>query len=294
MTGATIQLVAKGVQDIFITKDPQITYFKIVYRRHTNFSLEAIPQYFTHQPDFGKKYSCTISQNGDLVGKTHLVVTLPKIKQYLMEDGNIDPLVKFAWVKKLGYVLIKSIEIEIGGQLIDRQYGEWLNIISELFIRKADNGIDKMIGNIEKLTSYSSTKDNYTLYIPLQFWFCRNPSLSLPILCLHHSDVKINIELNDFENCYILTPTHYIEVEDELVGDELVGDELVGDELVEDELVEDEPVEPVEPDDGKVEPVEPVEPVDVKVEPVDVKVEPTFLKKYVFNSKWWFTDSNYK
>ena len=217
MTGATIQLVAKGVQDIFITKDPQITYFKIVYRRHTNFSLEAIPQYFTHQPDFGKKYSCTISQNGDLVGKTHLVITLPKIKQYLKEDGNIDPLVKFAWAKKLGYVLVKTIEIEIGGQIIDRQYGEWLNIISELFIRKDDNGIDKMIGNIEELVAYSSTKDNYTLYIPLQFWFCRNPSLAIPILCLHHSDIKINLELNDFENCYTLTPTHYLDVEDELI-----------------------------------------------------------------------------
>jgi hypothetical protein len=217
MTGALIQLVAKGVQDIFMIRDPQITYFKIVYRRHTNFSLEAIPQYFTHKPDFGKKVTCTISQNGDLVGKTHLVVTLPKIKPFILEDGTIDPLTKFAWVKKLGYALIKNVELEIGGQLIDRQYGDWLNIISELFIRKEDSGLDKMIGNIEDLTSFTSTKDKYTLYVPLQFWFCRNPSLAIPILCLHHSEIKINLELNDLESCYILTPTHYLEVEDELI-----------------------------------------------------------------------------
>lgn len=217
MTGALIQLVAKGVQDIFMIRDPQITYFKIVYRRHTNFSLEAIPQHFTHKPDFGKKVTCTISQNGDLIGKTHLVVTLPKIKPFILEDGTIDPLTKFAWVKKLGYALIKNVELEIGGQLIDRHYGDWLNVISELFIRKKDSGIDKMIGNIEELTSFTQTKDKYTLYIPLQFWFCRNPSLAIPILCLHHSEVKINLELNDLESCYILTPTHYMEVEDELV-----------------------------------------------------------------------------
>ena len=217
MTGATIQLVAKGIQDLFMIKDPQITYFKIVYRRHTNFSIEAIPQYFTHQPDFGKKYSCTISQNGDLIGKTYLIVTLPRVPHYIREDGTLDPYIKFAWVKKIGYVLIKSIEIEIGGQIIDRQYGEWLNIISELFIRKEDKGIDKLIGDIDVITSFTYTKDNYTLYIPLQFWFCKNPSLAIPILCLHHSDIKINLDVSDFENCYILSATHYIEVEDELI-----------------------------------------------------------------------------
>jgi len=216
MTGALIQLVAKGIQDIFITRDPQITYFKIIYRRHTNFSLEAIPQYFTHKPDFGKKVTCTLAPNGDLVGKTHLVATLPKIKPFFLVDGTIDPYTKFAWVKKIGYALIKSIEIEIGGQLLDRQYGDWLNIITELFVRKEDRGLDKMIGNIEKLYSFTQTKDKYTLYIPLQFWFCRTASLAIPIICLHHSEVKINLELNDLENCHLLTPTNYLELEDNL------------------------------------------------------------------------------
>lgn len=217
MTGALIQLVAKGIQDIFITRDPQITYFKIVYRRYTNFSLEAIPQYFTHKPDFGKKVTCLLATNGDLIGKTHLVITLPKIKPFFLEDGTIDPYTKFAWVKKLGYALIKNIELEIGGQIIDKQYGDWLNIFSELFIKKTDYGMDKMIGNIDELISFTSTKDKYTLYIPLQFWFCRNPSLAIPILCLHHSEIKINLELNDLENCYILSPTHYLYTEDDLV-----------------------------------------------------------------------------
>jgi len=217
MTGALIQLVAKGVQDIFITRDPQITYFKIVYRRHTNFSLEEIPQYFQHKPDFGKKVTCTISPMGDLMAKTYLVVTLPKIKPFFLDDGTVDPYLKFAWVKKIGFALIKTVEIEIGGQLLDRHYGDWLNIMYELFVKKEDRGMDYMIGNIEKLIDYSSTKDKYTLYIPLQFWFCRNPSLAIPLLCLHHSEVKINLEINDLDKCYLLTPTNYMQLEDNVV-----------------------------------------------------------------------------
>jgi hypothetical protein len=218
MAGAIIQLVAKGVQDFFLTQNPEITYFKIVYRRHTNFSLEAIPQHFIHKPDFGKKVSCIIANNGDLMGKTHLVVTLPKIKALFLEDNTIDEKIKFAWVKKIGFALIKSIEIELGGQTIDKQYGEWLNIIYELFIKKDNNGYDKMIGNTYEATSFTQTKDKITLFIPLQFWFCKYPSLAIPILCLYHSEIKINLELNDLDKCYILSPTNYFEVEDDIVS----------------------------------------------------------------------------
>lgn len=218
MTGAILQLVAKGIQDIFISSDPQITFFKIVYRRHTNFSIEPIPQYFTHKPNFGKKSSCTLSPNGDLIGKTYLVATLPKIKPFFLDDGTIDTYTKFAWVRKIGFALIKTIEIEIGGQILDKQYGEWLNIIYELFNPKNNRAMDIMIGNVEQLYSYTSTKDEYILYIPLQFWFCNHTSKALPILCLHHSEVKINIELNELENCCLITPTNYLEIEDNVVG----------------------------------------------------------------------------
>ncbi len=217
MTGALIQLVAKGIQDIFITGDPQITYFKIVYRRHTNFSVEEIPQYFTHKPDFGKKSTCIISPNGDLMGKTYLIVTLPRIKPFFLDDGTIDPYLKYAWVKKIGYALVNSVEIEIGGQIIDRHYGDWLNIMEELFLKKEhQRGMNKMIGNINQLISLTPTKDKYKLYIPLQFWFCNNPSLSIPLLCLHHSEIKINLEINDLNKCNLIGPTNYIKIQDKV------------------------------------------------------------------------------
>lgn len=217
MGGGLIQLVAKGYQDIYITDNPQITFFKIVYRRHTNFSMEAIPQYFIHDPDFGQKSSCVLYKNGDLVGKTYLIIKLPEIPKFLKEDGSEDPYMKFAWVKKIGFALIKSIELEIDGKLIDKQYGDWINIWLELTKRK-DGGLEKMIGDVEELTSFTNGKKEYTLYIPLQFWFCKYPGSYLPIVCMHHADIKINLELNDIDNCCLLTPTHYIELEDDIVG----------------------------------------------------------------------------
>jgi hypothetical protein len=211
MTGGLIQLVAKGIQDMFITSNPQITFFKTIYRRYTNFSIEPIPQYFTHNADFSKKVSCILSRCGDLIGQTVLVLTLPNIPEFS------DNLTKFAWVKKIGFSIIKTIDIEIGEQLIDRHYGDWLNIWSELTDNKT-NQFNNMIGNIKTLTQFTDGKEEYTLYIPLQFWFCRSYGLSIPIIGLRYSEVKINLELVDSSKCYILNPTHYILLEDDTVN----------------------------------------------------------------------------
>lgn len=215
MAGGLIQLVAYGVQDIFLTRDPQITLFKIVYRRHTNFSTEPQKQYFIHKPDFGKRVTCQIATNGDLIGATTLVITLPKIKEFTNGD-SVDTLTKFAWVRKIGFAIINTIEIEIGGTIIDKHFGEWLNIWFEL--TKEYRNYDKIIGDVEELYTYSNGKDEYTLYIPLQFWFCRSYGLALPLVALHYSEVKINLELNDLDKCMLITPTNYIEVENDIVS----------------------------------------------------------------------------
>lgn len=209
MPGGLIQLVAKGVEDLFLTDNPQITFFKIIYRRHTNFSIEEIPQTFVHTPDFGKKTTCVISKSGDLISNMVLVITLPQLPQIFNIDGSIDNLTRVAWIRKIGYGIIKEITIEIGGKLIDVQYGEWLNIWHELNESK-EIGNDKMIGNIEELYNYSLNKPEYKLFIPLHFWFSQSISLSLPIICLQYNEIKINLELQDFNKCYKISPTHSI------------------------------------------------------------------------------------
>jgi hypothetical protein len=212
MTGGLIQLVSYGVEDLFLTRDPQITLFKVVYRRHTNFSTEPIPQNFIQPIDFGKKATCIISKQGDLINKVYLVITLPSVIQ-----GRDDDITMFAWIRKIGFALIKNFEIVIGGELIDRQYGEWLNAWYELMGPK-DIGFDKMIGNVRELTDFSHRKDEYVLYVPLQFWFCRATGSALPLVSLQYSEVKINVELNDIDRCSLITPTHYISVLNDFVN----------------------------------------------------------------------------
>jgi len=214
MTGGLIQLVAYGIDDMYLTTDPQITFFKIVYRRHTNFSIEQIPQYFLNIPDFGKQSTCVISRSGDLVGNIMIVVNLPKVKSF--SDQNV----QFAWVKRVGFSMIKSVEIEINGRVIDKHYGEWLNIWSELtgqINATQKRGTKIMIGDVPELTEYTTTKEEYTLYIPLQFWFCRNSGSALPLISLQYCDIKINVEFEEASKCYMLSPSHYINCIDDIV-----------------------------------------------------------------------------
>ena len=126
MGGGLMQLVAYGAQDIYLTGNPQITFFKVVYRRHTNFSIETINQTFSSTPDFGKKTNVTIARNGDLVANMCLEVKLPQLFQ-TQGSGTYQ-----SWTNGIGNALIKSVNVEIGGQEIDKHYGEWLDIWSEL------------------------------------------------------------------------------------------------------------------------------------------------------------------
>ena len=198
-----MQLVAYGAQDIYLTGNPQITFFKVVYRRHTNFSMEAIEQTFNGQADFGRKVTCTISRNGDLIHRVYLQVTLPAVTC----QGGSSCSYCFRWANYIGHVLIRSVEVEIGGQRIDRHYGDWLNIWNELTQEPGKQaGYDNMVGNTVALTGTGlNSTEATTLYVPLQFWFCRNPGLALPLIALQYHEVKINLEFRQKEETYVST-----------------------------------------------------------------------------------------
>jgi len=184
-----MQLVAYGAQDVYLTGNPQITFFKVVYRRHTNFSMETIEHALNGNPDFGKRATVTITRNGDLISRMYLMVKLPKITP--TEAG------RFAYVRKLGNALIKSVEMEIGGSKIDKQYGTWLNIWYELARHAGDGerGFLKMIGDVPELTTYNGEeKSEYTLYVPLKFWFNRHVGLALPLIALQYHEVRLHFD----------------------------------------------------------------------------------------------------
>lgn len=222
MGGGLLQLVLVGYQDSFLIHQPTITYFRQVYKRHTNFAVEAIPQYFNVKPDFGSRVTCTIAKNADLISRMYLVVNLPPIGRFLDYPGEEGEgngrIAQCAWVEKIGFQLIRQVELEIAGQVIDRHYGDYLNIWSELTTSLAHKrGLDKMIGNVPELTEFSNGKKGYQLYVPLMFWFCRHPNLALPLVALENADVKINVEFNGLDDCLILAPSHYMTVEEDLV-----------------------------------------------------------------------------
>ena len=196
MGGGLMQLVAYGSQDVYLTGNPQITFFKVVYRRHTNFSIESIQQVFNGIASWGRSVTSTISRNGDLLYRMYITIKLPSVPA-----NGTD---QFRWLNWLGHIIVDQAEIEIGGQKIDRHYGHWLHIWNELtqtFGHQA--GYATMVGNVPKLVQSSiDTTPSVTLYVPLRFWFNRNVGLALPLIALQYHDVKINLQLANLQDCY--------------------------------------------------------------------------------------------
>ena len=182
MGGGLMQLVAMGAQDVYLTGNPQITFFKVVYRRHTNFSKECIAQQFTGSAAFGSSVSCTLARNGDLVQEIYLRTTIN-----CTVDTNGD-IVRLDDVTSL----IKTVEVEIGGQKIDKHYSQWLDIYNELFETSHDY---RTVMNTGSGTVADKTNDVHTVtaYVPLRFWFNRNPGLALPLIALQYHEVKVNV-----------------------------------------------------------------------------------------------------
>jgi hypothetical protein len=186
--GGLMQLVAYGAQDFYLTGNAQITYFKVVYRRHTNFATESVEQTFNGSATFGGKAVCNIQRSGDLITKMYLNATL---------TGPSVANKKWAWVSRVGHALIQDVTLDIGGTTVDKQYNDWLNIWYELARNHAhDRGYDKMIGNTPELTTLAESHDSVNVWVPLQFACCRNDGLALPVIALQYHDIKISFTFN--------------------------------------------------------------------------------------------------
>ena len=311
MGGGLLQLVAYGAQDVYLTGNPQITFFKVVYRRHTNFALESIQQTFNGSVGYGQRVTATISRNGDLISRAYLVLGVSDTSA----DTTLCPY--------FGLRVIKTAEVEIGGQKIDKHYADWMYIWNELSLPYSKKeGYFKMVGgsgsigdkkvkntitssslklsvggddvsainnangfadkkvkvlslpnqpgfglelnltltgtsltytvskaganydtsksldfeiktadlfeqttqgtpvtvntstampetfiltlpasDFEVMSTSDNKKDLNTLYVPLEFWFCRNVGLALPLIALQYHEVKINVQFEDAKKC---------------------------------------------------------------------------------------------
>jgi hypothetical protein len=244
--GGLMQLVAYGAQDVYLTANPQVTFFKQLYRRHSNFAMESIEQTFNGVANFGKRVQCTISRNGDLISRVYLQATLPSVDvaSILGTTNTVSDTsaTAFQWVENVGQALVSYVELEIGGQLIDKHYGDWLHIWNELTLPVGkQEAYHMMVGSALAGSSNASTADTnacascgntglgpcgtnqstggvcysgtgnsntttltctteYTLYVPLEFWFCRHSGLALPLIALQYHEVKVNVQLNNLNN----------------------------------------------------------------------------------------------
>ena len=186
MGGGLMQLVAYGAQDIYLTGNPQITFWKVVYRRCTNFAIESVEQTFMGNAKPGSRATATISRNGDLVSNCVLQIDANQ------EDAN------GAYTDGGMHALVESVEVEIGGQKIDKHYSAWLQIWNELsnahFGPQTDDSAPSVSGYGKLVGTLLDFNDTETHYIPLVFWFNRNPGLALPLIALQYHEVKFNFQ----------------------------------------------------------------------------------------------------
>jgi hypothetical protein len=276
MGGGLMQLVAYGAQDIYLTGNPQITFFKVVYRRHTNFAMELIQQTFNGMVGCGSKVTATISRNGDLVHDCFIEMcgVVVNSSQYNNKEcggakqpdwnslddcscnANIPDVIGHPdlsvlnkpdayGIGNLGTALINSVEVEIGGQQIDKHYGHWMETWSQLsqpncapkntvydeILSAGNDTVPLTPNNFQRMSlsggvcvkNYGQNYDlcgaavgtatNPTGYftdgnddassliafpsneirLPLQFWFCKNPGLALPLIALQYHEVDIKV-----------------------------------------------------------------------------------------------------
>ena len=218
MGGGLLQLVAYGAQDAYITGNPHITFWKVMYKRHTNFAMEAMRVNFTGTAQYGQRVVAIVNRNADLIYRTYLEVTLPDTSAAATgntRDVNWTP----GAMRRLGYLMLEKVEVEIGGQIIDRHYGEWWYLWECLTASvnqasKADLllGADRA-GRTSTLTTCNGRPT--VLYIPFGFWFNRNPGLALPLIALQYHDVHLNVtfrKATDLVTTYSATSSNWTSI----------------------------------------------------------------------------------
>jgi hypothetical protein len=191
--GGLLQLVAQGKQDVYLTGNPQITFFKLVYRRHTNFAIESMTMYFDGTPAFGQRITCLVPRRGDLLGQVYLQIDLPAI----INQQTGEPI---SYVNSIGHAIIEEISLEIGEQEIDRQTGEWMEIWSQFITPSSQQeALNNMIGRVNGIFPPSASTTTTSVIVPLRFWFCNNPGNYLPLIALQYHPVRINIKLRNLQ-----------------------------------------------------------------------------------------------
>ena len=218
--GGLMQLVAYGAQDIYLTGNPQITFFKVVYRRHTNFAMENIQQSFSGAVSFGSRSTVIVSRNGDLINSAYLRVELPSLTRDMwqiapgvspsLSEEAADGELELCWTNFVGLAMINDVTVEIGGQQIDKHYGQWMYAWQELTMTSEKaQGYKRMVGGNDACgwLLLGNAAAPQELHVPLDFWFNINAGLSLPLIALQYHEVRFVFNFKDVTDLVVLVNT---------------------------------------------------------------------------------------
>jgi hypothetical protein len=198
MPGGIIQLVAVGAQNIHLNGNPSISFFKKVYKTYTNFAIETISLVANKTSlSFNKSTDIIfrVDRNGDLVSSMCLSV---KLKALLGSHDNIKT------VEHFGEVLLDEAYINIGGTIVDKQYGEWMHIWNELSLTmEKRKGYELLIGHELEGELYPESR----IYIPLNFWFSKNPGLAIPLISLQYHEIEVHCKLRPTRELFMVKNT---------------------------------------------------------------------------------------
>ena len=189
MAGGLMQLVAYGAQDVYLTGNPKVTFFQAVYKRHTNFAMETIEQTINGTAASSGRVSVTVARNGDLIGDMYLEATTAN------NLANVSGATRDSnWAAER---IVSTAELSIGGQRIDKHYQRWWRLYSELYLSEGS----KL--NYAKMTTNPVGAAAKQVYLPLIFFFNRNPGLALPLIALQYHEVRIDIDLTSEFDLYV-------------------------------------------------------------------------------------------
>ena len=208
MAGGLIQLTAYGAQNIYLIENPSITFFKKVYRKHSNFACENINVNFSKTPSFrGSQITttCSIPRSGDLVRNIYLKMVIPSVT----DSGS------FLWARNLGTEIIKTVKVLVGGNLINTIPEHWITIWNELTLNSSmKKNFNNLTGNIPEMHSYYGDKSSKTLYIPLPLFFSKDAGMALPLVALQYNELEIQFEFRNITEMYSGTPLETLDIND--------------------------------------------------------------------------------
>ena len=227
MTGGLLHFIPASYDDLYLVINPEISFFKAVYKRHSNFSIESNEEVFENPVKFDTYTQCKLSKRGDLIANVSVLLSLGSLndygfdltvaseKHYENNSGNcsckkclmmkFQEIKVFGWINSIGHALIDFYDLEIGGKYIEKQFGEWLEIWAELTQTSEKKlAYNEMIGKVDP-PSFTADKfsDSLDLIIPLNLWFCRNIGLSLPCMSLYNEEIKIGLKIKSFDSCWV-------------------------------------------------------------------------------------------